>query len=617
MRSYVDIIKLVIIIITFLFTSCEEFFDPNQEISVEEKEMFTDWYEYRSAGMGLYGLQQKLVEQLMVLGELRGDLLTVTDKADADLIEVNEFRISRTNKYASPRNFFKLISACNNLIRVIEQKHPEVLDPKSPITNYDRLYGEALCMRAWAYFNAVRIYGKVPYIPETLVTIEEIENFVNSSGTYIDSVHIIYSIDGYYNDTIENKIITLEKKYYDLNLVVDHFANELEKKVKAVGVNYALYNNDASWEVTTWNTYAYYALLGHMYLTIGDLAKAAMYFKRIIDDNSEDRYEVDYTFAYNSWQNIFKNVNNKEHIYVIWFDKGNYQTNNLQKLFYPEYGPNKYMLKPTKQAVIKWETVWRGQIMQENLNNPALTRMIDRGDPGDYYRGYGISYVYIKGKEAFKDIYTMLDLKKQGDIFSAENMVYGYDTVAWKYSIKSGGDPFIQDPFYIIYRAASIHLYLAEVFTYWVYERNGLISTNTINAVYLLNNGKYYTIAQNRSQLGVRGRVGLGSDNDAINITNIVYLHDPYTNEIIGYIDMSGDFPAKQRYFEEQILEERARELAFEGERFYDLMRVAKRRNDPSFLAKKVSEKFSGSKRQEIYNLLLDERNWYINYFEE
>jgi hypothetical protein len=45
-------------------------------------------------------------------------------------------------------------------------------------------------------------------------------------------------------------------------------------------------------------------------------------------------------------------------------------------------------------------------------------------------------------------------------------------------------------------------------------------------------------------------------------------------------------------------------------------MRVAKRRNDPSFLAKKVSAKFPAGQRQAIYNKLLLEKNWYINVFE-
>jgi len=37
------------------------------------------------------------------------------------------------------------------------------------------------------------------------------------------------------------------------------------------------------------------------------------------------------------------------------------------------------------------------------------------------------------------------------------------------------------------------------------------------------------------------------------------------------------------------------------------------RRNDPSFLAEKVSKKYPVGKREEIYNLLLNEENWFID----
>ena len=117
--------------------------------------------------------------------------------------------------------------------------------------------------------------------------------------------------------------------------------------------------------------------------------------------------------------------------------------------------------------------------------------------------------------------------------------------------------------------------------------------------------------------MGVRGRVGLGGDRDGIFMVDIDYIHNPFTNEIEGYRNLAGNFQAKQELLESRIMDERARELAFEGERFYDLMRVAKRRDDPSYLAKAVSEKFPSGQREAIYNLLLDEKNWYINYFDE
>src|SRR5690554_454763 len=284
-------------------SSCKDFLNPEQEVNITEDKLFDDWYEYRAVEMGLYGLQQNLVEQLVILGELRADLLTVTENADADMIEIYNFNISKENKYAAPTNFFKLISACNNFIRVLEKNHPDVMDPSKPISNFDRLYGEALCMRAWACFNAVRIYGKIPFIHESLTTIGEVEDFLASSEPYIDSMDIVFSRDGYYNDTIYNNPVTLEKQYYDEKLIIDYFTNELENKVKAVGVNHYIDNNDNTWEVTIWNPHAMNALLGQMYLNQGDLTRAATYFEKITRLPSDNfRYQLDNSFANNNWR---------------------------------------------------------------------------------------------------------------------------------------------------------------------------------------------------------------------------------------------------------------------------------------------------------------------------
>jgi len=616
-------LKYSVIIISMLMSlaflpSCSDFLNPEQDLNITKDQLFDDWYEYRAVSMGLYGLQQELAEQLVVLGELRADLLKVTPNADADLIEIYNFQASKTNKYADPTNFFKLISASNSFIRTLKEKHPEVLDKKAAVSNYDKLYGEALCMRAWAYFNAVRIYGKVPVIHESLTSIGEIEEYLNSSSTYIDKVNIVFGKDGFYNDTTYNKPITLEKQYYDLDMVIRVFSRQLEEDVKAVGVNHYIDNNDQSWEITVWNTFAWHALLGQMYLTQGDFTKSASHLNAIAFTTSDNyRYQLDQSFAYNSWQNIFTGIDSREHIYTLWFNKANQQQNDFQRLFEP-FEPHDFMLKPTKAAVHLWETTWRSYSLVINQSKPELTVLNknQRGIPSDLYRGHGVSYQYVKDGVPLTQSYClgMLFAKMENDLRTASSMMLDVDTMVCKYSI--GKDRYDQDANFIVYRAGGIQLYLAEIYTWWAFLRNGQISTFTTNAVNIVNDGSNYDVTASRRQLGVRGRVGFTGTYGGLQVGNINYKHNPFTNEVIGYTDLTGNLYAKQLYLEELIMDERGRELAYEGERFYDLMRVAKRRNDPSFLAKKVSAKYPAGQREAMYNLLLDEKNWYINIFD-
>jgi hypothetical protein len=609
-------IWILLIALAGLATACEEFLNPRQELHITEDLLFDDWYEYRSVEMGMYGLQQNLVEQLLVLGELRGDLLEITPNADADLVEVYNFNVSKTNRYASPTDFFKLIGACNNFAHILQERHPEVTDPKSPVTNFDKLYGEALCMRAWTYFNAVRIYGKVPFIPESLTTIEEIEAFVGSSGTYVDSVHISFDKDGYHNDTTYNEPIELEKQFYDKDLIIDHFTNELETRVKAVGVNHYSENNDATWEITIWNEYARHALLGQMYLTQGDLASAAGHFLQIIWFNADNtRYHVDRSFGGSLWATMFMGIDNAEHILTVYFSKREFQQNEFQRLF-DDWGPHDYMLKPTYQAILNWETEWRGQQIRNVQSDPDESEMIDVGFPSDYLRGIGISYLYVRNGVSItgREYEDMLVLRAMGDDRSSRAIMEDMDTVVFKYSFWK--NIFDQDAYYILYRAGGIHLYMAEIWTHWKYWQNNILRPYTEGALGILNDGTYITLSADRVEVGIRGRVGLDNGYDAIIVRNLMYRHDPFTNEIIGHFELNS-LEEKQYYLEEQILEEKARELAFEGERFYDLMRVAERRGQPEFLAEMVSKTYPPGQRERIYNLLLDQNNWYIPYFNE
>ena len=69
-------------------------------------------------------------------------------------------------------------------------------------------------------------------------------------------------------------------------------------------------------------------------------------------------------------------------------------------------------------------------------------------------------------------------------------------------------------------------------------------------------------------------------------------------------------------WVEQQLMDEYVLETALEGNRFHDLMRIARYRRDNAFLADRVAAKFPEAERAAIRAKLMDERNWYLPHAE-
>jgi hypothetical protein len=143
----------------------------------------------------------------------------------------------------------------------------------------------------------------------------------------------------------------------------------------------------------------------------GGKSKLVLYegINRFMDNN---RYQLDRSFSNARWKNIFGNIEPFEHIYTIWYDKSFYQQNRFQEIF-DTRPPHKYILKPTRKVVMLWESIFGNCLFDRYDARPWDARTTFAGYPGDFYRGYGVSYIYMKGgMEVYpNNMRKVLDLK--------------------------------------------------------------------------------------------------------------------------------------------------------------------------------------------------------------
>lgn len=263
-----------------------------------------------------------------------------------------------------------------------------------------------------------------------------------------------------------------------------------------------------------------YAFLGEMYLWKDDFEGAIEALSVSAHSADDYRFILDLDTEKSKWLNIFKGDESAadEMMLKIIFDIGQKQENELLDLF-SSIGPVPLQIIPVDEAV-----------------------------------------------DAFKD-----------DNYRLEGTFKG-DYEIGKYT-RSLDNPFTSDMPVILYRAADVHLMLAEA-----YNRLGDVDI----ALDLVNNGNDSLFTP--FSKGVRGRVGLPP----------IYAEGATLQDSI--IDL-----------ENKILEERSVELAFEGKRWYDLARISKRRDDTSFMVSMMLKKYQESDTSSVSAFYGNRENWYID----
>lgn len=539
------------------FASCTKVLDvkPGTELAAEQ--MYRDVYDANSAVMGIYGKFMGIADRYIILNELRADLLEFTDNADEHLRQINNHTVTPDNPYINPRPFYELIVNCNDVL-----KNFRIMKATNKLTeaDFNQRYSDIGALRSFLYLQLAIHYGEVPYVTEALENLSDVMNpsrfpkiplnvMLDSLITFTESL----PYKEIYTPNVGAGIST------SLNMALDGYQTArffINKKV----------------------------LLGDLHLWKGNYRQAATYYRDVMDlatqgtqgENYYSQYKLGWSGNANlyvsyaragdassliytdGWGTMFSATDerfNRETIWALQYDSKFLPENPLIKLFSPTGG--NYLVKPSAQIYQYWD---------EQQQRPGTT-------------GTGIPY----------DARKLLSVRNVGGQPVITKFISNYIDVVTGLPINI----LAKNGKWYLFRQGHLHLRFAEAA-----NRDGFPRL----AAALLNNG-----------------IATAYDNTAItdktNLQNTFDLPNPYKFDarngtipnfrgpwyrnigirsranLVNYAVTATTVTDSIAQLEVGIIQEQALETAFEGTRWADLLRVAIRRNDPSFIADKVYDK--------------------------
>ena len=507
--------------------------------------------------MGILAQIQKLGDRYVLMGELRGDLMETTVNADVALQEISKFEVSASNQYKMMNDYYQVINNCNYAIAHMDTTLVDYED-KVMIPEFAQIK----VLRAWTYWQLALLCGEVSWIETPILDLEAslkdypqknqeqlAELLIEDLKPYIGVRDLNYgSVDG----------LNLDKVF----IPVDMF-------------------------------------LGDLYLFLNQYANAATAYYRLIKER-----ELIVTANYsNSWYDI-----SREYCSNFSHESGLiYVTDEVVSSLVYSSNPKDY-----HPLLLRW-----------SYNDKAFIA------PAQSFVDDMANALYVVGVEGKPTVSGYCDGDLRGQAVSSGGTVsasaYGSMTlnnVAATYICKffnmdnkplSGSDP---------ENEALGGLYLQRTFR--LAEALNRLEKPTM-AFAVLKYGLNATTLENPNRVNQSERKGeiytdFTEDIFADNVGTATRGRGngiPYDNEFYIIPDFSTETPTKALedsilFVEDCIVDEMAAETCFEGNRFFDLLRVARHRNQyPAYMAKKVSKRF-GENAERMEQALMEEERWYL-----
>ena len=633
LKSYIFQIALAAVGAGFL-GSCEDMLEPTSDYVIYENGSHLKTpADTATSLIGIIYKLQAIGDRTNLLGEVRGDLVTLTTQASADLRALANFEVTDENKYNSPRDYYAVINNCNYYLAYA--------DTNAYDNRGNQIFAKEMAqvrsIRAWAYLQLALNYGKVPFYTNPLLTEQD-----------------------------ANDVSLDVKDRKDIEAICDYFINDLKP-----------YSN-TEWPVLH---------------KVGNLLMAKCYFPvdMVLGDlylwkascqgtDAGRAYYREAAKCYFRWIMDKRNVGDgfSKPVYypnrkLAWWSEFYSSTGTSYGLSYslpgqsPSiYGTETFTFIPMDSAASQGyysevQTLYNSSTTEDGALITSTNFCIT---PSLHMQEISRSQSYSFLDKENRPIDVIPDEIEESPVLEGD-LRLGAQWRTRTFNITTGGtaNKFTMQNIYKvnqrhigIYRECDVWLRLAEALNNGGFPRMAYailatgISKDVVDdsvSVYcndadlaflneLNSANNYFNVFKTRNgRLGEEG----GSVTEAFNTVGVhsrgcgyaeldpdyaypmVDSLDKDGNRVNGYVGQSRKDWAYLNLAEEQarvdsmIINENALESCFEGKRFYDLIRFAKRYRNNAWVADPVSKREGKENRDgSLYNKLMVESNWFLNW---
>lgn len=547
--------------LTFL-TSCSSVLDTDSELVEFEKDNTLNHpTDSVYSVMGIIGKMQQIADRTVLLGEVRADLVKTTNAASSDLKRLASFDLAEDNKYCRVSDYYAVINNCNYFLA-----HADTAMERRGRKLFAYEYAAVKAFRAWTYLQLAVNYGSVPLVTKPLMTEKEAEEAMNGPRLGITDI---------------------------CNYFISDLTPYARVHIPAYG---NIGNHDSEYFFIPMR-----ALLGDLCLWAGRYREAATWYHDYLGDRDNP---------------ILPSYYNR----VRWSSTTEYLRPMTS---YSVTSSDEYLTYiPMEERVVDGTVSDLPNIFGGTSQNKYYNQLV----PSQGMRNISAAQIYCqeyKTETETDTVYAprtgLLDDIYVGDLRLSSNF--------HEYSL-GGQDEFSEynSVYQTIYKTSSTRVTYYRCTMVWLRYAEALCRAGLPQSAFCIlkygmckeNNEMYVDSLERKDAAGLtdfnetyftrQDTKGIHSIGSGDSECNIYYtLPQPATTLATRQDTIDWQIPL----VEDAIINEMALEGAFEGYRFYDLMRVALRRNDPAYLADPVSRR-NGESDATLRTLLMDQKNWYL-----